>query len=137
MVAGDLVNTASRIQSAAEPGTVLTGETTKRATEATIAYEDAGLHEMKGKTEAMQLWRALRVVAEGVNALTGPSMGAIVITHYQRLLNYIKPDFVHILYQGRIIESGGPELALQLEEQGYDPVIEKYGPALAVAAGEK
>ena len=63
IVAGDLVNTASRIQSAAEPGTVLTGETTKRATEATIAYEDAGLHEMKGKTEAIQLWRALRVVA--------------------------------------------------------------------------
>ena len=63
MVAGDLVNTASRIQSAAEPGTVLTGEATKRATEATIAYEDAGLHEMKGKTEPMQLWRALRVVA--------------------------------------------------------------------------
>ena len=63
MVAGDLVNTASRIQSAAKPGTVLTGETTKRATEDTIAYEDAGLHEMKGKTEPMQLWRALRVVA--------------------------------------------------------------------------
>ena len=63
MVAGDLVNTASRIQSAAEPGSVLTGETTKRATEATVAYEDAGLHEMKGKTEPMQLWRALRVVA--------------------------------------------------------------------------
>jgi len=63
MVAGDLVNTASRIQSAAEPGTVLTGESTKRATEATIAYEDAGEHEMKGKTEPVQLWRALRVVA--------------------------------------------------------------------------
>ena len=63
MVAGDLVNTASRIQSAAEPGAVLTGEATKRATEATIAYEDAGVHEMKGKTEPMQLWRALRVVA--------------------------------------------------------------------------
>ena len=47
--------------------------------------------------------------------------------------NYIKPQFVHILYQGRIIESGGPELALQLEEQGYDPVIEKYGPELAAA----
>ncbi len=63
MVAGDLVNTASRIQSAAEPGTVLTGEATKRATEVTIAYEDAGEHEMKGKTEPVQLWRALRVVA--------------------------------------------------------------------------
>ena len=63
MVAGDLVNTASRIQSAAEPGTVLTGDATKRATEATIAYEDAGEHEMKGKTEPVQLWRAMRVVA--------------------------------------------------------------------------
>ncbi len=79
---------------------------------------------------------ALRTVAEGVNALTTPQLGIVLITHYQRLLNYIKPQFVHILYQGRIIESGGPELALQLEEQGYDPVIEKYGPAL-VAAGEK
>ena len=63
MVAGDLVNTASRIQSAAEPGSVLTGEATKRATEATIAYDDAGLHELKGKSEPVQLWRALRVVA--------------------------------------------------------------------------
>ncbi len=74
---------------------------------------------------------ALRTVAEGVNALTTPQLGIVLITHYQRLLNYIKPQFVHILYQGRIIESGGPELALQLEEQGYDPVIEKYGPELA------
>jgi Fe-S cluster assembly ATP-binding protein len=79
---------------------------------------------------------ALRTVAEGVNALTTPQLGIVLITHYQRLLNYITPQFVHILYQGRIIESGGPELALQLEEQGYDPVIEKYGPVL-VAAGEK
>jgi class 3 adenylate cyclase/tetratricopeptide (TPR) repeat protein len=63
MVAGDLVNTASRIQSAAEPGTVLVGEATKRASEAAVAYEDAGGHELKGKTEQVQLWRALRVVA--------------------------------------------------------------------------
>ena len=62
MVAGDLVNTASRIQSAAEPGTVLVGESTKRATEAAIAYEDAGSHELKGKAEPVPLWRALRVV---------------------------------------------------------------------------
>ena len=81
---------------------------------------------------------ALRTVAEGVNALMTPQLGVVLITHYQRLLNYIKPQFVHILYQGRIIESGGPELALRLEEQGYDPVIAKYGPALAgVAVGEK
>jgi Fe-S cluster assembly ATP-binding protein len=71
---------------------------------------------------------ALRTVADGVNALKTPELGVVLITHYQRLLNYIKPEFVHILYQGRIIESGGPELALKLEEQGYDPIIAKYGP---------
>jgi Fe-S cluster assembly ATP-binding protein len=69
---------------------------------------------------------ALRVVADGVNALTGPDMGALVITHYQRLLNYIKPNFVHIMLDGRIVESGGPDLALHLEEQGYEWVREKY-----------
>ena len=79
---------------------------------------------------------ALRTVAEGVQALIGPQLGVLLITHYQRLLNYIKPQFVHILYQGRIIESGGAALALQLEEQGYDPVIARYAPVLA-ATGEK
>lgn len=69
---------------------------------------------------------ALRIVSEGVNALSGPDLGVLVITHYQRLLNYIKPDFVHIMFDGRIVESGGPELALRLEEQGYDWVREKY-----------
>ncbi|MDI6769768.1 MAG: Fe-S cluster assembly ATPase SufC [Anaerolineales bacterium] len=69
---------------------------------------------------------ALRIVAEGVNALTGPNLGALVITHYQRLLNYIKPQFVHIMLDGRIVESGGADLALHLEEQGYDWVREKY-----------
>jgi Fe-S cluster assembly ATP-binding protein len=69
---------------------------------------------------------ALRIVSEGVNALRGPDFGAVVITHYQRILNYIQPDFVHIMLNGRIVESGGPELALQLEEQGYDWVREKY-----------
>lgn len=69
---------------------------------------------------------ALRVVAEGVNALSGPDLGVLVITHYQRLLNYIKPHFVHIMMNGRIVESGGPDLALHLEEQGYDWVREKY-----------
>ncbi len=69
---------------------------------------------------------ALRIVSEGVNALRGPEFGAVVITHYQRILNYIQPDFVHIMLDGRIVESGGPELALQLEEQGYDWVREKY-----------
>jgi Fe-S cluster assembly ATP-binding protein len=69
---------------------------------------------------------ALRIVADGVNALTGPKMGALVITHYQRLLNYIKPQFVHIMLNGRVVESGGPDLALHLEEKGYDWVREKY-----------
>lgn len=63
---------------------------------------------------------ALRIVAEGVNKLKTPETGTIVITHYQRLLDYIKPDFVHVLYKGRIVLSGGPELALELEERGYD-----------------
>jgi feS assembly ATPase sufC len=63
---------------------------------------------------------ALRIVANGVNALRSPERSAIVITHYQRLLDYIKPDFVHVLHNGRIIKSGGPELALELEEKGYD-----------------
>lgn len=70
---------------------------------------------------------AIRIVSEGVNALRGPQMGVIVITHYQRILNYIKPDFVHIMYNGRIVESGTDDLALHLEENGYDWVREKYG----------
>ena len=69
---------------------------------------------------------ALRIVAEGVNALSGSELGVLVITHYQRLLNYIKPHFVHIMLDGRIIESGGPDLALHLEEQGYEWVREKH-----------
>lgn len=70
---------------------------------------------------------ALRVVSEGVNALRGPELGVLLITHYQRILNYIKPDFVHIMLDGRIVESGGPDLALHLEEHGYDWVREKAG----------
>ena len=73
---------------------------------------------------------ALRIVAEGVNALSGSELGVLVITHYQRLLNYIKPHFVHIMLDGRIVESGGPDLALHLEEQGYDWVREKYEEAV-------
>ena len=63
---------------------------------------------------------ALRIVAKGVNELRSPKNATIVITHYQRLLDYIKPDFVHVLYKGRIVRSGGPELALELEHRGYD-----------------
>jgi len=66
---------------------------------------------------------ALRVVAGGVKELVGPNMGALVITHYQRILDYITPDHVHVFVDGRIVESGGPELAKQLEADGYDPFI--------------
>ncbi len=68
---------------------------------------------------------ALRVVADGVNALAGPDMGVLIITHYQRILNYIKPHFVHVMVDGRIQISGGPELALELESRGYDWVREQ------------
>lgn len=67
---------------------------------------------------------ALRIVAESVNALRAPDRGMIVITHYQRLLDYIKPDKVHVLAKGRIVASGGPELALDLEKAGYDRYVE-------------
>lgn len=67
---------------------------------------------------------ALRIVSNGVNKLRKPTNSTIVITHYQRLLDYIKPDFVHVLYKGRIVLSGGPELALELEEKGYDWIKE-------------
>jgi len=66
---------------------------------------------------------ALRIVASGVDALRGPELGVLVITHYQRILNYIKPDHVHILADGRIVRSGGPELALELESGGYAAVL--------------
>ncbi|HEX5417236.1 MAG TPA: Fe-S cluster assembly ATPase SufC [Chloroflexota bacterium] len=68
---------------------------------------------------------ALRIVSEGVNALRGPDLGVLVITHYQRILNYIKPDFVHVMVDGRIVRSGTGELVQQLEERGYDWIIEE------------
>ena len=74
---------------------------------------------------------ALRVVSDGVNALRSPDRGFLVITHYQRLLNYIVPDFVHVLIGGRIVKSGGKELALELEEKGYGWIEEQ----VAVAGG--
>jgi Fe-S cluster assembly ATP-binding protein len=70
---------------------------------------------------------ALRIVAEGVNAMLNPSMGVLLITHYQRLLNYITPDFVHVLAAGRIVTTGGRDLALRLEEEGYGPVLRAAG----------
>ena len=74
---------------------------------------------------------ALRIVSEGINSLRGPELGVLVITHYQRILNYIKPDFVHIMLDGKIAETGGADLALHLEEHGYDWLREKNGPVPA------
>jgi len=68
---------------------------------------------------------ALRIVASGVNALAGPELGVLIITHYQRILNYIKPDYVHIMLDGRIVESGAADLAEHLEEHGYDWIRER------------
>jgi Fe-S cluster assembly ATP-binding protein len=73
---------------------------------------------------------ALRVVSDGVNALQGPHMATIMITHYQRLLDYIKPDFVHIMIEGRIVQSGGPELALELEAKGYEKLVAEFATAV-------
>ena len=70
---------------------------------------------------------ALRTVADGVNSLRAPDRGFVVITHYQRLLDYIVPDFVHVIVDGRIVKSGGKELALDLEEKGYDWIREEDG----------
>ena len=72
---------------------------------------------------------ALRIVADGVNSMRSEERSFIIITHYQRLLDYIVPDFVHVLYDGRIIKTGGKELAHELEERGYDWIIEELNPA--------
>jgi len=70
---------------------------------------------------------ALRVVSDGVNSLIGPHLGVLLITHYQRLLNYIRPQFVHVFYNGCIVKSGGPELALELEAKGYQDIRQQFG----------
>src|ERR1700756_4414849 len=77
---------------------------------------------------------ALRVVAKGVNAMRGPDRAMLVVTHYQRLLNHIVPDFVHVLVDGRIVRSGGPELALELEEKGYGWIEGEARPAASISA---
>ena len=74
---------------------------------------------------------ALKIVADGVNKLRGPSRAIVIVTHYQRILDYIKPDFVHVLIDGRIVRSGGPELALELEAKGYEWIKD------AVESGER
>ncbi len=81
---------------------------------------------------------ALKIVADGVNALLGPDMGVLVITHYQRLLDYIRPDFVHVLVDGKIVREGGPELALDLEKEGYvqfEPAASLSGSPVGAGAG--
>jgi Fe-S cluster assembly ATP-binding protein len=75
---------------------------------------------------------ALRIVAEGVNAMLNPDMGVLLITHYQRLLNYITPDVVHVLALGRIVKTGGKDLALRLEDEGYGPILREEGYELDV-----
>ena len=70
---------------------------------------------------------ALRTVAEGVSALMSPNIGVLIITHYQRILNYIKPDFVHVMFGGRIVKSGGRDLAEELEARGYEWIAKEYG----------
>jgi Fe-S cluster assembly ATP-binding protein len=77
---------------------------------------------------------ALKIVAQGVQDLVGPDMGALLITHYQRILNYVKPDFVHVFVGGRIVEEGGPELAHKLEAEGYEAFMPE--PALAQSERE-
>ena len=70
---------------------------------------------------------ALRVVSNGINTLVGPDMGALIITHYQRILDYVQPDRIHVLMDGRIVKSGGPELAAELETSGYARIAEEVG----------
>jgi len=77
---------------------------------------------------------ALRIVAESVNTMAGPELGILIITHYQRILNYIKPQHVHVLYKGRMIHEGGPELVARLEAEGYDNIIREFGPDDEAAA---
>ena len=84
---------------------------------------------------------ALRTVAEGVNALRSPEIGILIITHYERILNYITPDFVHVLVDGRIVRSGDVSLAKRIEAEGYDPILRAIGegatPVAAAAGGDK
>ena len=77
---------------------------------------------------------ALRTVAEGINTLHHPNMGILLITHYQRILNYITPDYVHMLFDGSVVRSGGPELAHQIEADGYDPILKELGLTSALTA---
>ena len=70
---------------------------------------------------------ALKVVSDGINRFLGPEKAIVLVTHYQRILNYITPDAVHVMVHGKIVRSGGPELAKQIEESGYDPILQGRG----------
>jgi Fe-S cluster assembly ATP-binding protein len=74
---------------------------------------------------------ALRIVANGVNAVAGPDMGILIITHYQRILHLVQPGFVHVLYDGRIVKEGGPELVTELESKGYGWIKDEVAQAAA------
>ncbi|MGE5226118.1 MAG: ABC transporter ATP-binding protein, partial [Planctomycetaceae bacterium] len=80
---------------------------------------------------------SLKLVAESVNELVGPELGVLVITHYQRMLNYITPQYVHVMMKGRIVRSGGPELAHELEDKGYEGIRKELGLAEDAAADEE
>ena len=80
---------------------------------------------------------ALRIVADGVNKLRGPDLGSLIITHYTRILNYVKPDFVHIMLDGRIVREGGPELADELEDKGYEFVREEVARRCLLAGSRR
>lgn len=79
---------------------------------------------------------ALRIVADGINRLSSPDRGILLITHYQRLLDYVKPQFVHVLSGGRIVRSGGPDLALELENKGYEWIGDPVATAGASVAAQ-
>jgi len=76
---------------------------------------------------------ALKTVADGINTLRGPDLGVLLITHYTRILNYIKPDVVHVFYAGQVVKTGGPDLADELEKQGYDWITKEFAPEVAGA----
>ena len=75
---------------------------------------------------------ALKIVAEGINRFSNEERGVLLVTHYQRLLNYVKPNYVHVMIDGRLVKSGGPELTLQLEEEGYEAIETAAGQAAGV-----
>ena len=83
--------------------------------------------EIPGITNAEFIRAAMKVVSKGVNAMRGEGFGAMIITHYQRLLNYITPDVVHVMMEGKVVLSGGPELAARLEQEGYAKIAEELG----------